>query len=230
MDFVLGIAAAVILVPLIIIFLVFAFITEANNKNSIESAAKREEHGRQEAEFDANREALRQMEFHDWAVSQRATVDGQRALIGMRADGSELRILICRREGNEFFAERDEVIHIKDVCGINIDQQTKKRTIVHKSSTPVAVNSGRSAGTRALAGAMIAGPVGAIIGGASGLGGKTRIEHVETRHLETVEYETQPKLVVQIRDVVRPRRVLAFDSVAELNDWSSRIWGAMPHR
>lgn len=212
------------------IVVVAFFLVQNANANAVENGKKRAEHIRREDEFAANRLALRDSLFEGWAIAEKAKIDGKMGLVGLRADGSELRLVSCERDGVTIKVLHDEVLPFQKIVGVNFLQEMRSKVITHKETTPVAVGNGKSVGTRALAGALIAGPAGAIVGQASGLSGKSKIEHVETKRSETILVKGHPSLVIDVDDIARPMRCLVFDTEQQTKEWSSRLSTAFNRR
>lgn len=84
---------------------------------------------------------------------------------------SEIRFVSINRTDAEVLVEADEVLPINTLSNIVLEEEEKSRVIAHREVVPVAVavGSGRSPGTRALVGGAILGPIGAIVGGMSGI-------------------------------------------------------------
>lgn len=203
------------------------FLIQNANANAVVNGEKRAEHVRRENEFAANRLALRDSLFEGWAIAERAKIDGTMGLVGLRADGSELRLVSCERSEVTIKILNDETLPIPQIVSVGISRDKRNKVITHKETTPVAVGTGKSAGTRALAGALIAGPAGAIVGQASGLSGKSKIKYVATQRSETISVDGHPYLVLETEDIERPLRTLIFDTEKQTKEWSSRIATAL---
>jgi len=180
-----------------------------------------------EREYERNRASLMNQLLSDWQFKCQAVIDGEVGYLAMDGEGSNLRLVSCKKEETRLTVVADETIPLRSVTSIAIDQPNKTKTITHTETTPVAVGSGRSPVGRAVVGGLVAGPVGAVVGGLSGVGGKSKIEHVTTKRHETVYVKEHPKLIVRVDDLIRPRRIFVFETVRETNDWSARIFAAM---
>ena len=192
---------------------------------------EREQKARElEEQFRIRRQAVLQELMGELPFKAFAMLDGATGFIGMDKDGKFMRLISCREDEASLTVSSDETLSIKNIKSVSIDQPYKDRIITHIDKTPVAVGTKRSPGGRALIGAAIAGPAGAIIGGMSGLGGKSQVEQIETKRHETVQVKGQPKLVIAIDDLSKPRRILKFETVSETNEWSARIFTAINRR
>ncbi|WP_148650938.1 hypothetical protein [Sphingopyxis granuli] len=156
-------------------------------------------------------------------------IDGADGIMGMDEDEKLLRLISCKKEQSSLTVSNDKTLSVEKIRSVSIDRPLKNLNIAtHVEKMPVAVGSNRSPVGRALIGGAIAGPVGALVGGMSGLGGKSEIEMVETRRYhETIQYESYPKLVIVIDDLESPRHMFEFDSIKETNEWSARIFAAI---
>lgn len=201
----------------------------ASNKERLKEIRERKqaEYDAANAEYEKACAELCEPALSGWSLIEKVTVDSRPARIALSEDGKSLRFLSWKRQGNGIVNVTDRTYPTKAVIGLAIDQPDVSRIVTHKEKTPVAVNVRRSAGGRALVGGIVAGPAGAVIGGASGLNGKTKITMVETERHETVDSKGHPTLIVQLDDLASPRRALVFSDVKTTNEWSSRIHAAM---
>lgn len=214
-----------IIVLAIVGFIIWA-VSSSNAAAAREAEARRLEREREET-FASNRRELIDRHLADWPIRAIAKIDGALGMVAMNGDGSELRIVTCRRENVEIEVIDEETISTSQVTTLAIDQPSRPKTVTHRDKVPVAVGSGRSSVGRAVVGGVVAGPAGAVVGSISGLGGKSQIEDETATRSETIYVKGHPKLIVGVDDLVRPRRVLEFETVTETNDWSSRIYNAM---
>jgi len=179
--------------------------------------------------FEFNRDKLFNELTSGWRYRALAVIDQQDGIIAMDADGASIRLVTLCRDAASCMLEKDEILPMAAVRQVAIHQPKVAKTIIHNETMPVAVGNGRSPGSRALVGGLIAGEAGAIVGGMSGMGGKTKIQHVAVKRHETVYRKAHPTLILHVNDLTRPRRSITFDTVATTNDWSSRLHHAI-HR
>lgn len=202
-----------------------------NEKTKADESAEARRLAREiDDEYQQNRKVLVEQLFGDWPFHAGAMIDHEIGFVAMDANGKNLRLVSCKKDGTSIAVKGEETIRVGSITSLDINQPMKEKIVSHVETTPVAVGSKRSPVGRAVVGGLIAGPAGAMVGGMSGLGGKSKIEHVQTSRQETVMVKGHPKLVIGVDDLARPRRVFEFPTVSETNEWPSRIHAAMNRR
>jgi len=220
MIFFIGLFIAVLFIGALI--LAAASANAENKKKALATLAKQDQ-----TRFDKNFTEHFIASTADWRFKSIAKVDGHYGFIAIDAAGTTVRLATFARDVATFTLIADNTLPVSAIRQLDIDQPQIAKTLTHNETVPVAVGNTRSSGKRALIGGLVAGEAGAIVGGMSGLGGKTKIQHVAVKRNETVYRKGHPTLILHVDDMDHPRRSITFDTVAETNDWSSRLHHAI---
>jgi hypothetical protein len=163
----------------------------------------------------------------DGFIVEPVEVDGRSGILALANDGRALRFIAWHREGAALACVDDQTLSTTTIRATSINQPDVASVVTHREKVPVAVAARRSAGGRALVGGLVAGPAGAVIGGASGLNAGSKIKMVATERHETVYSKGHPVMVIEFDDLVTPRRSVTFADANTTDDWLSRIHAAM---
>lgn len=180
--------------------------------------------------WEAEKRKLEQFLAHEhegWRFLNGTKIDGHSGLIALDERGISIRLATFDENADVLAIVSDERLPVSSIKSISVSQPTKSKTVVHVDQTPVAVQANKkSPGGRALVGAVVAGPIGAIVGAATGLSNESKIELHQTRRSQEITVRDPAVLIIGTSDFKRPTIRLAFGDNTILNQWSSRLWAA----
>ncbi len=93
------------------------------------------------------------------------------------------------------------------------------KTVSRKETTALAVPKNKSAIGRGVAGALVLGPVGAVLGAASALTPETRIVEHEHQRQSEIMVDGKPILVVETSSLTRPIVKIEFEKLIDAESW-----------
>lgn len=219
--------------PLMLYFLRYGAIQEIGERRRLE--AEKKEQARLER---IERKKLARSKRDKWVEGLAADAQSNACKARMLEDGSGQDCVVMFARGrnavriipyqlDEEFFELDAIeLALTDI--ISLDIARPKVTKTRKKTVPVSIveNKRKSPVGRAAVGGVLLGPVGAVVGAASGLNAKTetRIENREVS--ERYETDGDPQLVVGTKLDDFPVLKLKFDPVANAETWMFKIRGA----
>ncbi len=126
----------------------------------------------------------------------------------------------------EFCPTRSMVLNVKQIIGLNTARPRVKKTRTKTVPMSIVGTNTKSPVARGLAGGVLLGPAGLVLGAASGLNSKvsTSVEN----HTVTEEYETdgEQQLIIGLSVAERPVLKLRFSPSTLADDWLYRLQGA----
>jgi hypothetical protein len=189
-----------ILLGLLIPLLVFFNLDNFSGKNSAiadikiqENKLKSELRERALFEKDEYKNNMRDLwVFNECAINNNASI------IALSKNYKNLKFIRYDATG-EFTITQEDIISIKDVWSENIKVNYQMGSETKTVIVPTKIQNTRSPVKRAVVGAIILGPVGAIVGAASGLGGEKTIVSQEKSVTTAKMMAQSPELEVHIR-------------------------------
>lgn len=161
-------------------------------------------------------------DLQGWLLRTPAYEGDRDGYVAVSADESELAIYHCSSTRDH--AKSDfKRIPVARLRSVELETTTKMGTKVHVDRVPVVTQQKKSAGGRAIIGAIALGPVGAIAGAASGLNKKTTTTYKEVKRTEQVEVAGPKVIVVGTGDLTTPVIRLRCRTDALTEEWAHRL-------
>lgn len=142
-------------------------------------------------------------------------------------DGFGLLLRILKiTEAEPFGKISDQTLNVRAIVSMDVYIPKGTKVITHRDKVPVSVKEQRNTIGRAVVGGALMGPLGAVVGGVSGLGGKTNVEYHASYRTETIETSGKSQLVLGTNDINNPVIRIEFIPSNISNEWYYRIRAA----
>lgn len=215
---------------IILIVVISIILVLASNTRSSERLAEQMKNT-EKRELEASRIKTLRDEFggvalRGWEHITPASINGSNGFVAITGNGLLLRFVTYNRANDTFSIISDTTIAVRSILSFDVVIPERSKTITHNDKIPVVVKEGRSPVGRALVGGVLLGPVGAVVGAASGVGGKTKVEHKQVQRSETIKVKGPSKLVLGVQDLATPVLRIEFEPSSLSNDWWYRIQSA----
>lgn len=115
------------------------------------------------------------------------------------------------------------VVALETVLSLEWGESAQLRRVLIKEKEAVLVHHRRSPVARGLASAALLGPVGGVLGAASGLNGKTELKHVEKKVTKYVETSGPRSILIGTSDLSRPVVRVRAPSASKTEEWFYRL-------
>lgn len=212
------------IIVLVFVVLVWAWLSSTMKKNKREHAANVARDQQREVERNAALNA--QDDFFgearaEWPLQTPIRSKG-RAMLMATQHVSRLRLQYFENEG-AFEAGAIREFDVKALRTVEIRETFRTRKVEKVDHVPISFSNNRSSVGRAVAGGLIAGPTGAMVGAASGLGGKHKIEHKKVTTYEERQERAPAMLVLGVNDIENPLVKIHFEADGEADTWRHRI-------
>ena len=168
----------------------------------------------------------RQTGWTDRSEGRLLNVPERPSCVAMLGGEGRLFRLVEYRLGNSFDVLNDKTLPINKIISLDIARPTVKKTVYTTQAVPIVKKQHRSPVGRAAVGALVAGPLGAVVGAASGLGGKVTTEVEERKVAQQVEGLGDPQLIMGTSDAERPLLKIKFDPPELAESWLYKIRAA----
>lgn len=116
-----------------------------------------------------------------------------------------------------------KVIPAVAIRSVEIEKTTKKGVKIHIDRIPITTQQKKSAGGRALIGAVALGPVGLVAGAASGLNKKSTTKIKEVKRREVVDVPGPDVIVVGTNDLANPIIRIRCRDDQTTQEWAHRL-------
>lgn len=160
--------------------------------------------------------------------AKRLKLDGKYGFLSVKAGRSELRVVQISSSVEKFELTIDRTIPFSDIRTVEFVQDDKRETYRRAVTTPVALAKNKSAIGRGLAGGVLLGPAGLLLGAASALTPETKIVEHKSSELAERTVKGPPMLVITTRDRENPFIRLQFDDVDEARSYALWIGDLLP--
>jgi len=217
------IAAGLLVIACVILLL------SQNNKRWSQTSQRRGEALAKYEGYLARRALIRASIEREYPFVAFAKIDDTQGVVCMDEQGKCLVLFELDEFGAGDEAEPKRAVPVTDIVSLSVEYAHKSKTVKQRERVPLAVRPKRSPVARALVGGVLAGPVGAMVGGMSGLSGGSDIKYGEVSRMEKVSYEGDPTIILDVDNLSRPQLSIKLESRRETDEWLSRLKAAM-HR
>lgn len=161
--------------------------------------------------------------FTGWSHITPAQINGSSGVFALSENGLLVRYLTYDDTKADFEKRKDRTFAARSVLSLDvvIPDVTKTRTNYERVAEPVQKN--RSVVGRAAVGGVVLGPLGAVVGGMTGLQPNTKIVERTVKKTETYQTKGPSVLVIGLRDVSEPVLRVMFDPSKLSNEWWYRL-------
>ncbi|MCB4861960.1 hypothetical protein K7W03_20420 [Sphingobium sp. PNB] len=159
--------------------------------------------------------------FDDWEEATKAKVGRYNCVIAIAKDRSSIRIARYFETAERYLLSKDEKIDISNMATAEVVIPEHQETVTRTDKVPVAVKQNRSPVARTLVGAVLLGPVGAVAGAASGLGGKTIVEYHGMERQETITVKDAPRFILMLKG--GEKITIDFERPQSAGEWHHRL-------
>ena len=161
--------------------------------------------------------------FDGWREMTMASVGNEKFVFALANDGQTVRLVRYVDTPDKLLLASDRKIELATVATVAVEVPEHAKTVTRQDQMPVAVKANRSPVARTLVGAVLLGPVGALAGAASGLGGKTTVQYHAMEREETVTVKGDPRLVLTFDDATQLS--ILFEPAHMANHWHRLLTG-----
>jgi hypothetical protein len=161
----------------------------------------------------------------DWPVKANCKIEKRRCAALINANSTALRFITFSENG-EPLIERVFQIAVKSIISMGMERPEIVTTVSDIQYVPVTIQKQKRPITRAVVGGALFGPVGAVVGAVSGVGGRieTKVEAHRTTRRKTLLGSSQ--LVLGTSDPNHICVKIEFDPVKLAEEWWYRIQAA----
>jgi hypothetical protein len=114
-------------------------------------------------------------------------------------------------------------VQTKSILLAELNSPSVQKYVREVKTEAVVIQTKKSSIGRALVGGVLLGPVGAVVGAASGVGGKQEIKHVQTPISREVTSKGPLEVVLRLNDMQKPMLRLRGETNAKTEEWFHRI-------
>lgn len=161
-------------------------------------------------------------ETAEWLHVTPAKVNGRNAVIGL-SEGGEINLKTYVEMNGLYIVKAHKSLSSQHIISFDVEAPDRTKLVTHKEKVPVATKKKRSSVGRAIVGGVALGPLGAVVGAASGLNGKEQVTYHEVKRQETVKVKGDPLLVLGVRELDEPKLVICFEPAKLAEEWWYRI-------
>lgn len=222
------IMTVVVGVPLLA--LLVATISNANDsrragEEGAQTKARQLAEKEQEAALAIKREAFVAKTIPGWQFVARALLDEVPALVAMDKTGMLLRI-VKHNEIGDFDKIDDVTLNVRSIVSMDVYIAKGSRAVSRTQRVPVQTLHNKNAVGRGILGAVVAGPVGAVVGAASGIGSKVESSFENKTTYETISVNKPSVLVLGTNRPEMPVLRIQFVPSKLSSEWYYRIQAA----
>jgi hypothetical protein len=148
-----------------------------------------------------------------------------KCIIALGADDRLLRIAQFSDEG-KFEVLSDKILALNKIISLDIAFPTVTKTVYDVQAVPIVSKQKRSPVGRAVVGGILLGPLGAVVGAASGLNGAVTTNVEERQVAKKIESRGDAQLILGIADVEVPVLKIELEPPQLAGEWLHRIRAA----